>query len=183
MRRVRCTWNTGYGGPGLSTFYSLDSVDATVDLNTFWNAVKGVLSSTVNVAVPNSGDTLDAASGNLVGGWSGGTAGTYTGTSAGAYAAGTGAFIKWNTGSVVAGHRVVGRTYIAPILGAGYDTDGTIAGGYLTILQNAATALAGSGKIYVWHRPSGPGATDGQMVLITSATVPDKVTSLASRRH
>jgi hypothetical protein len=182
MRRVRCPWNTGAGGAGLSTFYTLDSIDATVELGTFWNAVKAVLSSTVNVAVPNSGDVLDASTGQLTGGWTGGTAASYTGTSAGAYAAGCGAFIKWGTSGVANGHRVRGRTFVTPILAAGYDTDGTIAGGYLTIIQNAATTLAATGKIYVWHRPTSPGGTDGQMFLITSGSVPDKVTSLKSRR-
>lgn len=183
MRVVKVVWNTGVGGPGLSTFYTLDSVDGTPALNTFWNAVKAVFSSTVNVTVPSSGDTIDASTGTLTGGWSGGTAGTYTGSSAGAYAGGTGAFIKWNTSGIAGGRRVRGRTFIAPILAAGYDTDGTIASGYLTIIQNAATTLAGTGSFYVWHRPPAPGGAGGTMNLITSATVPDKTTSLASRRH
>lgn len=183
MRRVRIPWNTGAGGAGLSTFYTLDSVDATVELNTFWNAVKAVVSDTVNFSVPSNGDVLDAATGALTGAWTGGTAGTYTGTSHGAYAAGCGAFIKWNTGIVVNGHRVKGRTFIAPILSAGYDVDGTIASGYLSIIQNAATTLAGSGKIYVWHRPTPSSPGSGVMCLITSATVPDQTTSLRTRRR
>lgn len=182
-RKVQPVWQTGPGGVGLSTFYTLDSVDATTEIGTFFNAVKGIFSDTTSVAVPSSGDTFDASTGTLTGAWTGGTAATYTGTTHSAYVAGTGLFIKWRTGSVVGGHRVGGRTFICPVLSNTFDVDGTITSGALSTIQTAANTLAATGKIYVWHRPTSPGATDGSMHLIIAATVPDKVTSLASRRH
>jgi hypothetical protein len=183
-RKYVCPWSTGsQGGAGISTFYSAFGTDMTSDLNTFWNAVKAVFSDEVTVSVPSSGDVFDETTGTLTGAWTAGTAGSYSGSSHGAYPAGTGAFIKWNTGTVIGGHRVKGRTFIAPILAAGFDVNGTLAGGYLTIIQNAATTLAGSGKMLVWHRPTTSGGSDGATAAVVSATVPDKTTSLASRRH
>lgn len=182
-RKVQPVWQTGPGGTGLSTFYTLDSVDATVEIGAFFNTVKGIFSDTTSVAVPATGDVFDAATGQLSGAWSGGTASTHVGTTHSAYVAGTGAFVKWITGSVVGGHRVRGRTFICPILANSFDVDGTLTPGVLTTLNSAATTLAASGKIYVWHRPSSPGAADGSMHLIIAGQVQDKVTSLASRRH
>lgn len=183
-RKYVCTWTTGVqGGAGISTFYSAFGTDVTPDLNTFWGAVKSVFSDEVSVTVPTNGDVIDESTGLLTGAWTGGTGSTNAGSSHGAYAAGTGAFIKWNTGVVVGGHRVVGRTFIAPILAAGFDTNGTLAAGYVTIIQNAANTLAATGRLSIWHRPPVIGSPGGSMAPIVSATVPDKTTSLASRRH
>ena len=182
-RVIRCAWNTGVGGAGVSTFYCADSADLTPALNTFWAAVKAVFSDTVTVTVPTNGDVIDASTGLLTGSWTGGTGSSNTGTSHGAYAGGTGAFIKWSTPQIVDGRRLKGKTFIAPILAAGYDVDGTLAGGYLTIIQNAANTLAATGLMQIWHRPPVHGSPGGQMGIVNAATVPDKVTSLATRRH
>lgn len=183
-RKTVCIWATGsQGGAGISTFYSAFGTDITTDLNTFWTSVKAVFSDEVTVTVPTNGDVIDESTGLLTGSWTGGTGSTNTGSSHGAYPAGTGAFIKWNTGAVVGGHRVVGRTFIAPMLAAGFDTNGSIAGGYMTILTGAANTLAATGKLLIWHRPPVIGAPGGSTHSVVSATVPDKTTSLASRRH
>jgi hypothetical protein len=145
--------------------------------------VKAVFSDEVTVQVPTNGDVFDESTGLLTGAWVGGTGSSNTGSSHGAYPAGTGAFIKWNTGAVVAGHRVTGRTFIAPILAVGFDTNGSIVSGYLTILTNASTTLAATGKLLIWHRPAVIGSPGGSTHSVVSATVPDKTTSLASRRH
>jgi len=84
---------------------------------------------------------------------------------------------------VVAGHRVVGRTFIAPILSNSFDTNGTLTSGVVTTLQNAANTLAASGHLSIWHRPPVIGSPGGSLAGIVSATVPDKTTSLSSRRH
>jgi hypothetical protein len=183
-RKYVCTWQTGtQGGSGLSVFYSAFGTDMTPALNTFWGAVKATFSDEVSVTVPANGDVFDESTGLLTGAWTAGTTSTNTGSSHGAYAAGTGAFVKWNTATVIGGHRVKGRTFIAPILAAGFDTNGTIVGGYLTIIQNAANTLAATGQMLIWHRPPVIGAPGGATAAVVSATVPDKTTSLASRRH
>jgi hypothetical protein len=183
-RKYVCTWQTGVqGGAGMSVFYSAFGTDMTPALNTFWGAIKATFSDEVSVTVPTNGDVIDESTGLLTGAWTGGTGSVNSGSAHSAYAAGTGAFIKWNTATVIAGHRVKGRTFIAPILVNGYDTNGTIIGSYLTIIQNAATTLAATGQPVIWHRPPVIGSPGGAVAAVVSATVPDKTTSLASRRH
>lgn len=183
-RKVVCVWSTGtQGGSGISTFYGAFGTDITPDLNTFWGSIKALFSDEVSVQVPPNGDVIDESTGLLTGAWTGGTSTTNVGTTHSAYPAGTGAFIKWNTGVVVGGHRVVGRTFIAPILANSFDTNGTLTSGVVTIIQNAANVLAATGRVSVWHRPPVIGSPGGSLAGIVSATVPDKTTSLRSRRH
>ena len=81
VRKVPVSWNTGVGGSGVSIFYTIDSVDVTPALGTFFNALKGFFPPAVTWQIPAAGDTLDISSVKSVGGWSGGTSAT-TGTTA-----------------------------------------------------------------------------------------------------
>jgi hypothetical protein len=182
MRKVPVAWQTGVGGVGVSVFYTPFGTDATVELATFFNAIKTQVPSVVTWDVPGTGDVVDEASGLITGAWIGGTPATVVATGAAIYAGGTGAYVKWQTGGIVAGRRVRGRTFLCPIINTGYDAQGTIGSGTLAVFGPAATTLAGSGKLLIWHRPSGPGATDGSSHAVVGASVPDKVTSLRSRR-
>jgi hypothetical protein len=71
---------------------------------------------------------------------------------------------------------------MAPLVTASYNTTGLLGAGTITTLQGAATVLAASGHIEIWHRPTSIGAGDGAIGLVTSAIVPTTVTSLRSRR-
>jgi hypothetical protein len=191
MRRVPVSWTTGPGGSGVSVFYTGDSDDVTVQLGTFFNAIKAQMPTGVTWTIPASGDKLQDEDGELAGAWSGGTQATIVGTSNQPYAAGTGAYIRWLTGAVVDKHKLQGRTFLVPLANTAYWTDGEIVSSSLTILQNAATALAAASKLIVWHRPrkayTSPDGTShpervGTNRLVIAATVPNKVTSLRSRR-
>jgi hypothetical protein len=96
------------------------------------------------------------------------------------HASGVGAYVNWRTATVVGGRRVMGRTFLAPLMNSAYDSSGTIVTGNLTTLQNAADALAATTDIGVWHRPGG---TAGVLAAIGTAQVPDQVTSLRTRRR
>jgi len=182
MNRVKVTWGTGAGGAGLSVFYTLNPVDATAELGTFFNAVKAVFPNAVSWQIPSSGDIIKAEDGTLNGAWTGGTAANITATGgSGSYAAGTGAFIRWQTGDIVGKNRVKGRTFMCPLIAGVYDNDGTITAPNLTIFQNAANTLVAAGKLRIWARP-GAGAEVGSTHPILAALVPDKVTSLRTRR-
>jgi len=143
--RVRVTWD-GLGGlPGVSTFYYPSSAPVLTGLTSFFNAIKGLVPSTLTWTIPNSGDTIDMTDGSLVGGWLGTGGGTVTGTQVGqTYAAGVGARVQWNTLGIVGGRRVRGATFIAPITGSNFDASGTIGSTALSTLQTAASALAAS---------------------------------------
>jgi hypothetical protein len=182
MRRVPVTWTTGPGGSGLSVFYTGETDDATVELAAFFNAIKSFFPTVVTWNVPASGDKINDTDGSLAGAWSGGTAATIGGLAASSYAAGTGMYVRWLTGAVVAGHKLQGRTFLVPIVTSSYFTDGELQGGTVSGVQTAATTLAAAGKLILWHRPKTKASADGTNRLIIAATVPDKVTSLKSRR-
>jgi len=182
MRKVPIAWQTGVGGAGVSVFYTPFGSDATVELATFLNAIKTQFPNAVTWDIPASGDVVDETSGLITGAWVGGTAATVVATGGtGAYAGGTGAYVRWQTAGIVGGRRVRGRTFLCPILGASYDAQGTIGAGTLGVFGPAATTLVGAGKQLIWHRPT-PGGTNGSSHAVTAAVVPDKVTSLRSRR-
>jgi hypothetical protein len=182
IRRVPVSWTTGPGGAGVSIFYSAFGTDATAALGTFFNAGKAKFNTGVTWAIPSSGDTIDENTGLITGAWTGGTAASISGTSSGAYAAGTGYYINWLTGTIRNGRKFRGRTFMCPIIITSYATDGTIDNSFLTQMQTDATALAAAGVLKVWGRPTTPGGSDGISQTVVAGQVPDKVTSLRTRR-
>jgi len=182
MRRVPVVWSTGIGGSGVSVFYSPFGVDMTTELGTFFNAIKANFPNAVTWDIPASGDVIDETTGLITGAWTAGTAASVTATGgAVSYPAGTGAYIRWQTAGIVAGRRVRGRTFMCPLVIGGFDTSGTIAVVAQANLQASATILVGSGKMVIWHRPP-PGGSTGSSHAVIAAVVPDKVTSLRTRR-
>lgn len=182
MRKMPVVWSTGIGGSGLSVFYSPFGVDATTDLGTFFNAIKGYFPNAVTWDVPGSGDVVDESTGLITGAWTAGTAASITATGgAVSYPAGTGTYVRWQTAGIVAGRRVRGRTFLCPLVIGGFDTTGTIAVVTQSAFQTAVNTLVGSGKLLIWHRPH-PGAADGSSHAVIAGVVPDKVSSLRTRR-
>lgn len=166
----------------MSVFYSLEATDITVQLATFFNAIKGSFPSQVVWNIPPSGDIIDIASGRITGSWTGGTQASVVGAAAGAYVAGTGAYVRWQTSQIRDGRRMKGRTFLCPINSGLYDTSGTLADATVTVFQTAANALAGTGSLTIYGRERVTGSGDGQAATVTGAVVPDRVTSLRSRR-
>lgn len=184
MKRVRCTWSgSGVVGPGVSTFYFASTATGfPADLQTFWQAVKVVLPTSVTITVPNTGDTVDVATGALSGVWTDAGGSTTTGTNAGVFAGGVGMRVKWHTAGIVNGRRMTGSTFICPIAAGSFDSDGTPLGTTVTALQNAANAFvtATTPDQVIYHRPTlGVGGISNPVL---SATVPDAVSWLRSRR-
>jgi len=182
LHRVPVAWTTGPGGTGVSVFYTNFGSDATVELAAFFNAIKAFFPTSVSWNIPSSGDVVDEVSGLITGAWIGGTAASVSGTTGTAYAAGTGAYVRWQTSGIVNGRRVKGRTFLCPLVGSSYQTDGTIVDGNVATIQTAANNLVLAGKLRIWHRPTSAGANNGSAFTVTAGTVPDRVTSLRSRR-
>lgn len=182
LRRVPVTWTTGAGGTGVSVFYTFSADDVTTELATYFNAVKTAFPTAVTWSIPAAGDEIESSTGALTGAWGGGTAASITGAGgASLYAAGTGFYNRWLTGTIVNGRKLVGRTFMCPVVYTMYATDGTIDTTSLGTMQTAASALAASNKLVIWHRPTG-GLSNGVAASVAFAVVPDKVTSLRSRR-
>ena len=184
MWRLRVPWTgPSIAGPGLSTFYALDTSPG------FPAAVRALLASFasyvpagVSIQVPNSGDVLDPATGALTGVWTDGSTPAVINTSGPAnYAAGVGCQWRWRTSGIVAGRRVVGSTFIVPLSSAEYDSSGTIDSVAVTALNAAAaTYVTNAPYAVIWSRPKG--ARVGSSHLITSGFLPDRVSWLRSRR-
>lgn len=183
IERTVIGWNGQAGLPGVSVLYGAPGESANADLRTFFNAIKAAFTTSLSWSFPNSGDTIDDATGTLTGGWahaSGG--GAITGTATGNFAAGCGMYVQWDTGEIVNGRRLRGRTFLTNLSSAMYQSNGSIDDGIVTLVQTAADNLVATGSILVWHRPT-PGGSNGTSALVTSALVPDQVTSLRSRRR
>lgn len=171
------------GLPGVATFHFGSSVTDMGALRTFWDAVKVVFPNTMQIQVPNSGDTINEDTGQITGAWSGPTQAVIQGTGGvGSYLSTAGAMIRWTTPLVVNGRRPIGKTFLVPAMTGIFSSSGTIAGATLTTLQNAASALvvAYAGELKTYHRPvaghGGVGAT------VTAGTAISKQVVLRSRR-
>jgi hypothetical protein len=182
IRRYEVVWSGISALPGLSVFYSDAATAAGADIKAFFTAIKGFFPSSLTWNVPTSGDEISDATGQLVGGWTDAGGGTVTSSGVGAYAAGTGGFVTWQTGTIVSGRRLKGRTFLVPLLHDSYDSGGNVTSGTRTTLQTAATALVTAGTTKIFHRPTSIGAANGTSSVLSGATVSPQVTSLRSRR-
>lgn len=187
IARVRFVWsgNPIVGG-GVSTFYTSNLSPAT-----FTTAVRAFLLSTngfwpvgVTCTPPSGGDLIDDATGALNGAWSMTPGAVLSGSTAVNFAAGVGARIVWNTGGVTRGRRVRGTTFLVPLKQTAYGPDGTLDDTFVSnVLTGAQTLVAAdSGSMRIWTRPTSAGAGNGASHAVLSASVPDKVTWLRSRR-
>ena len=183
LYRINAVWTGLTGLPGVSVFYARDPEDTSfiASLRGAFAAAADLFPSTLTIAVESAGDILDETTGVLSGSWSGAAATPVTGVAPVAtHAAGVGLRVRWNTAGIVAGRRVQGRTFLAPIATFYYQSDGTLTEGGLEDAQAFGNAIVADGRFAVWSRPQ-PGRA-GSAHLITSAQVPDQVSSLRSRR-
>ena len=152
-------------------------------LRAAFEGAKSAFPGGLTLEFPNTGDTIQDTNGELVGTWGTpsvanvlGASGTLTA------AAGVGACITWNTGGIINGRRLRGRTFLVPLSAAAYQENGTISDTVYPWLTTLANAIQASGPLAVWHRPSAKGLADGNSYGVVSNRVRDKVAILTSRR-
>lgn len=188
LLRSRVIWSgSGVVGPGVSTFYNDSSAtmaNVSPALQTFFNAIKSYVPSSVTWRIEDGGDEIDSQTGALVGAWTSGGAFTVAGTGIGNYAAGVGGRINWKTTAIFNGRRLRGSTFICPILTPNYESDGTLSNAMVTAIGAAATTYIGAAGLQprLWHRPKTKSSADGGAAAISSASMPDAVSWLRSRR-
>lgn len=160
-----------------------DTAPPLAALRAAFEAAKSAFPGGLTLEFPNTGDSIEDTTGELVGTWSApavanvsGASGTLTA------AAGVGACISWNTGGIINGRRLRGRTFLVPLSAAAYQENGTISDTVYPWLTTLAGAIQASGPLAVWHRPSIKGASDGNSYGVTGNRVRDKVAILTSRR-
>lgn len=183
MNRVRVTYAGGVVvGPAVSTYYFAQAHTGFVaDLFTFYDAVKDRFPNALTWTIPNTGDVIDADTGELAGVWTDGSATGGSGLATNQCPAGVGLRVVWNTLGTTNGRRVRGSTFYVPLDATMYGTDGTLSAS-ISQWQTAAAALVtnSSNGMLIWTRPRANAA--GGVNSVISATVPDKVTTLRSRR-
>lgn len=183
--RLRCNVTTARGGEGSFSFYSVPGGGHQADVVAFLTSIKDVWAAGTVVEVPNTGEQLNDANGDVTGTWSFGSPATLTSASTGAYAAGVGCRIRWSTNGVRNNRHIIGTTFIVPIAVSAYATNGTLddtfAGTLFSLADDFLDDMAGD--LLVWSRPSGPGEDDGFTNTVLSCSVPDKVAWLTSRKE
>lgn len=184
LARLRASWSgSALVGPGVSTFF-FDPADtgASTAVRTFLNTAPLLFPTGVTITVPSGGEIIEDTTGALIGTWNDpGSGGTVNGANTGEYARGVGMQVRWQTGGIAGGRRVVGSTFLVPIAVGIFDTDGTLDAATVTAEQNAAnTMIGGTVTFKVWSRPNA--TRSGTSHPITSAVVPDRVSWLRSRR-
>lgn len=194
MLRVTAEWSGFRGAPGYSNFYfdgpgpetpAIAQANAE-SVRAFFEAVRGSFPLALRIQIqplvarinPATGELEDeiplttplvvvSGSGNIVG------------------SVVSGVCVNWRTSTIVDGRRVRGRTFLIPLQGGAYESDGTPSAGALAEFRAAATALAtvnvGSpSELVIWKRPIN--REGGSTATVTSAQVSDKPAILRSRR-
>lgn len=184
VARVRVTW-TGPSvvGPSVSTFYFDEAGTGFVAaLGAFFTSVRGLIPTGVALRIESFGDLLDVASGELSGSWSDGSGTDVSANGAGSFSLGVGVRVKWLTAGIRNKRRVVGSTFLVPIVDSAHDSTGTPTTAALTTIGNAASTLIASPTcdLVIYSRKSEAG--DGQTNVVISSAVPDAVSWLRSRR-
>jgi hypothetical protein len=195
--RIKMRWSGFTGGPGYSVFHMRDFNDLTpVDLTAvnsalgkvqaFANGIKGVIAHPVTLQVLNDVEIIEDTTGQLEEVATGTALAAVASTApTSSYSGATGAVITWRTDGVRNGRRIRGRSFLVPIAGGAYESNGTLSAATITTLGTAASAFidpAGDGDLGVYARPTGPGATDGEWTVVKSFSVPDMAAVLRSRR-
>jgi hypothetical protein len=197
IARVVTRWTGFNGAPGFTNLFFRDfeggdgqpnqaSIEgAQARVQTFWNAVNDYLPNDVTLTIDSVVDILDSTNGQLINSLNAPSSPVITGLDASSYAAASGAVISWRTATIRNGRRIRGRTFLVPMGSGAFGVNGGIQPSIVTALQNAANALlasSGTPDLHIWARPTGPGATDGVLGLVTGASVPTVGAVLRSRR-
>lgn len=181
---MRVTWTgSPVVGDSVTTLYfSGSGTGRPAAARAFFASFALALPAGLTITIPNGGDKIDDGTGNLAGSWSEGTApAPVTGGTAGEYAKGVGMQVRWRTDGIVGSRRVVGSTFIVPIVGSVFDTDGSLDNATVAANLTAANALISStASLLVWSRPT-PSRL-GTSNPVVGATAPDRVSWLRSRR-
>jgi len=136
----------------------------------------------VTISVPDNGDMIEDTTGEISGSWSDG-GGTLISTcdGAGEFVQGAGIQVRWRTAGIVGRRRVVGSTFICPILHSGFDSSGTPTASQIAGTYTAANGLVAAEPTFrIWSRPKPPRA--GSSHVVTATFVPDRPSWLRSRR-
>jgi hypothetical protein len=163
MNRVRTVWTGVAGAPYYTNMYFNDdntitpAQDAVNAVGTFWSALSGNIVNTVSYTVQGDVARINVATGQLQGAWAV-TPVTAAGTAAvDQLPRQVQGLVRWETGTVVSGRFLRGRTFI-PGLGETLNNPGGVPTPTLVALFGTAGAalIADTGnELLVWSRAHG----------------------------
>jgi hypothetical protein len=198
LNRVRVAWTGLTGLPGVSTFYFGSSTTDMTGLKAFFTSMVAYVPSGITWTIPSLGDSINDTDGKINGSWIGTNGGqVLAGASNSNWSGVSGLAIGWQSGLIVNGRRVQGRTFFVPTGNIVYQSDGTIVDATRTTIIGNANALiaAYAGEMKVFSRPFPGRAADpgppikpaiparvGVGAQVIAAKVPDKAVVLRSRR-
>lgn len=194
LHRLRAVVTIG-GVQCLHTTYWSDSAvvgdtaaatEAAARVRAFWSSLAPLITGGGSLSIDPTTIILNSANGQAVGAGAGSPPATVTFTAAGdVVPLASQALLRYETGVYIAGRRFRGRTFIPGLTEASSAGTGPIAGTVSAI--NTAAGLLGTTVVSaltqaVWHRPSAPGASDGQWQAVTSRVCQPKWAVLKGRR-
>lgn len=158
-REIVVDWTTPAGNAfaNVMFFDTAGSVGTQrLALNAMLSSYDGSVANTCSWSIRNSGRELSDSTGTLTGSWSAGL--NYSGTSgvaADPVPDSTQVLFQWDTGQIVNGRFLRGRTFLPGIVVSNVDQgnlDPAVAGGFEGYMATFISAADGFG---VWHRPQG----------------------------
>jgi hypothetical protein len=203
--RITARWNGFQGAPGYTNFHfrefsaGLDqqqyAAQAADRVAIFFNECRTLLPAGVQIQVQGEAALIEETNGEMqdIIGFTPPALILTPGTNLDGYAAAVGAVITWRTRVVRKGRRIKGRTFIVPLKGDAYGSDGTLSLDTVGQLNTAANNLNDDTKqpdFGVYARPtrtknadgSVSVANDGLWASVESHSVPDMGAVLRSRR-
>lgn len=200
MVRITARWSGFTGSPGYSNFFfttdggfwdgGLIGDGAQQAANSARSKVReaffqitNLLPEGVAIDIDSEALIIDSDTGETLGFAEVDGPGIMDGTSSGGYSAASGAVINWLTNDYRFGRRIRGRTFLVPLAGSTYQSDGTLTSSALSDLRDFAgeiTSSSGSAQFGVWSRPRG--GTGGVFATAVGSRVPDMAAVLRSRR-
>lgn len=173
VREILVDWTTPAGGGQVSVFHFIEATAVASQraaLSTFLNSIDNNCTTSTSWSIRQSGRDVDTATGALVASWGDSTSYTAPGSIAGSPVAdATQGLIRWNTGRVVAGRFLRGRTYIPGISSASI-ANGNLLSTTQTAFATAGAALVTAGvQLAVWHRPKAGSGGEAWAVQTASA--------------
>lgn len=162
-------WTGGRIGSGATIlhFESIGSGTAAQSIATATRALFASLATYLpnDVAVTFDAEVLEISnSGVLLGSYSVTPGAAVTGSGTGSWANGSGALVRHNTGSIIGGKRIYGRTFLVPMIGAAFENNGEVTAGAITAIGTAFSTFRSS--------VSGVGANHAVWSRVNAATVP-----------
>lgn len=197
LGRVKLRWSGFQGGPGYTvlhfgafphdTFDSAMATYAATKTDAFIQAVKPYIPYQATLETMADVEVIDITSGDLVGIETATVAAPAVSTQSlgQLYMAAAGAVINWKSNEIRNGRRMRGRSFLVPLGINITEQNGTLTSGFLTAMNSAAAALratGGTSQLYIYGRPSAPGATDGTVGGVIGHSIPDFTAVLRSRR-